>query len=124
MLRLFRFLTVSMLSLSTIVFLSLQPVAAQVDVFKSCNNTNSEICEDDGKLFGSDSIWNKILNAITYVGGAVAVLMIVIGGLRYTLSNGDQAGINSAKNTILYAVVGVVLMIMANAIINFVLINI
>lgn len=101
------------------------PVAAQVDVFQPCNaGSDSAICKGGEKLFGANSIWNKILNAITYVAGAVAVLMIIIGGLRYTVSNGDQAGINAAKNTILYALVGLVLSVMANAIINFVLVNI
>ncbi|MGD8373767.1 MAG: pilin [Candidatus Woesebacteria bacterium] len=102
------------------------PAAAQVDVFPQCSTSGSDsaICRGGESLFGPSSIWNRILNAITYVAGAVAVLMIIVGGLRYTLSNGDQAGINAAKNTILYSVIGLVLTIMANAIINFVLINI
>ncbi len=101
-----------------------QPVAAQVPVFQPCSGVNSEVCRGGGKLFGAGSVWNRILNTITFVAGAVAVLMIVIGGLRYTLSNGDQSGINNAKNTIIYAVVGLVLALMANAIVNFVLVNI
>jgi hypothetical protein len=52
--------------------------------------------------------------------GAVAVVMIVIGGMKYTTSNGDSAAITSAKNTILYSVVGLVIAIMAYAIVNFV----
>lgn len=107
-----------------LVMLTPLPAAAQVDVFQSCGEAESAICKGGEKLFGANSIWNKILNAITYVAGAVAVLMIIIGGLRYTVSNGDQAGINAAKNTILYAVVGLILSVMANAIINFVLVNI
>jgi hypothetical protein len=47
--------------------------------------------------------------------------MIVIGGIRYTTSNGDSAGITSAKNTILYAVVGLIVALLAYAIVNFVL---
>lgn len=102
------------------------PAAAQVDVFPQCSTSGSDsaICKGGDSLFGANSIWNKILNAVTYVAGAVAVLMIIIGGFRYTVSNGDQSAITAAKNTILYAVVGLVLSIMANAIINFVLINI
>lgn len=50
--------------------------------------------------------------------------MIVIGAFRYTISGGEQGAISGAKNTILYAVVGLVLSVMAYAIINFVLTNI
>jgi hypothetical protein len=61
---------------------------------------------------------------ITFSTGAISVLMIIIGGLRYTISAGDQGALTSAKNTILYAVVGLVVSIMAYAIVNFVLSNI
>jgi hypothetical protein len=47
--------------------------------------------------------------------------MIVIGGLRYAISGGDQGSITSAKNTILYAIVGLILSLMGYAIVNFVL---
>jgi hypothetical protein len=47
--------------------------------------------------------------------------MIVIGGIKYTTSNGDSSAITSAKNTILYSVVGLVVAILAFAIVNFVL---
>jgi hypothetical protein len=62
-----------------------------------------------------------IVNIMLYILGAIAVIMIVIGGIRYTTSNGDSAGISGAKNTILYAIVGLVVAILAYAIVNFVL---
>ena len=62
-----------------------------------------------------------IVNVMLYVLGAIAVIMIVIGGIRYTTSNGDSSGITGAKNTILYAIVGLVVAILAYAIVNFVL---
>ena len=62
-----------------------------------------------------------IVNVILYILGAVAVLMIVLGGIRYTTSGGDSTGVTNAKNTIIYAVVGLVIAIMAFAIVNFVL---
>ena len=82
---------------------------------------NAGICAKSQALFGPDSIWTKIINALIYVIGAVAVLMIVIGGLRYTISSGDSGQLTSAKNTILYAVVGLIIAVMAYAIVNFVL---
>ncbi|MFG1992369.1 hypothetical protein ACGFJ7_20550 [Actinoplanes sp. NPDC048988] len=68
-----------------------------------------------------DGIFLVITNVMLFVIGAVAVLMLIIGGIRYTTSGGDQGAITSAKNTILYAVVGVVVSIMAYAMVNFVI---
>lgn len=62
-----------------------------------------------------------IVNVLLYMLGAIAVVMIVIGGIRYTTSNGEGNAITSAKNTILYAVIGLVIAILAYAIVNFVL---
>lgn len=62
-----------------------------------------------------------IINLILYIVGVAAVIMIVIGGLRYVLSGGDQSSTKAAKDTILYAVIGLVVAIMAYAIVNFVL---
>lgn len=67
------------------------------------------------------SFIKKIINLLLYVLGSVAVIVIVLGGIRYTLSNGDQGQMTTAKNTILYAVIGLVIAVMAYAIVNFVL---
>ncbi len=61
-----------------------------------------------------------IVNILLYVLGAIAVIMIVIGGVRYTTANGEASSIKSAKDTILYAVIGLIVAIMAYAIVNFV----
>ena len=62
-----------------------------------------------------------VVNILLYVLGAIAVIMIVIGGIRYATSNGESSQISSAKNTILYAVIGLIVAVMAYAIVNFVL---
>ena len=62
-----------------------------------------------------------IVNILLFILGAIAVVMIVIGGIRYATSGGDSSQITSAKNTILYAVVGLVVAILAYAIVNFIL---
>lgn len=100
--------------------------AAPVDVIKnSCDQqatSNSALCSgNDQKLFGADSLFTKIINTIIFVVGSVAVIMIVIGGLKYVLSAGDSSAVSSAKNTILYAVIGIAIAVSAYAIVNFVL---
>lgn len=83
---------------------------------------NSPICRSRSeKLFGPNSIWTRIVNTMIFVVGAVAVVMIVVGGLKYTLSGGDASGVKGAKDTIIYAVVGLVIAVFAYSIVNFVL---
>ena len=72
-------------------------------------------------LFGSSGVFKTITNTLLFILGAISVIMIIIGGLRYVVSGGDSSAVNSAKNTILYAIVGVIVAILAYAIINFVI---
>lgn len=91
-------------------------------------------CEGSGGTWGGTTCTHgtrtvpgtikSVGNIIIFITGAVAVLMIIIGGLRYTLSGGDQGSINGAKNTIMYAVVGLVVSVAAYAIVNLVLSNV
>lgn len=60
-----------------------------------------------------------IANEFLFWGGAICVIMILWGGLQYTMSTGDPGKAAKAKNTIVYAVIGLVIMILAGAIVNF-----
>lgn len=62
-----------------------------------------------------------IINVIVGVVGFVAVVMIVIGGIGFVTSQGDTTRVAKARNTILYGVVGLVVALLAYAIVNFVL---
>jgi multisubunit Na+/H+ antiporter MnhB subunit len=55
-----------------------------------------------------------------FIIGAIAVIMLIIGGIRYVVSAGDQNAVTSAKNTILYAIIGIVVAFLAYAAVNFV----
>lgn len=59
-------------------------------------------------------------DVLLFILGAIAVIMIIIGGIRYTTSNGDSSQVTAAKNTILYGVIGVIVALLAYAIVNFV----
>lgn len=71
-------------------------------------------------LFGDGGIFTSVVNLMLFVIGAVAVIMVIIGGLRYVISGGDASNVTAAKNTILYAIVGVIVALLAYAAINFV----
>ncbi len=72
-------------------------------------------------LFGTDSVFNTITNTLLFIIGALSVVMIIIGGLRYVTSGGNATSVTGAKNTIMYAIVGLVIAFVAYAIINFIL---
>lgn len=101
--------------------LALAPSASAIDILSSgCQaNSGSTVCKSKGD--DAPSMFKMIVNTLLYVLGMVAVIMIVIGGIRYTTSNGDAGSIKGAKDTILYSVVGLVVAILAYAIVNFVI---
>lgn len=63
----------------------------------------------------------NVVNILLFVAGMAAVIAIIIGGVRYITSQGDEKAVKGAKDTILYAVIGVVVALLAYAIVNFVL---
>ena len=75
---------------------------------------------EDNLFSGSDSLFKTVTNVLLFLIGAVSVIMLIVGGLRYVLSNGDSSAVTSAKNTILYAVIGIIVALLAYAIVNFV----
>jgi hypothetical protein len=56
--------------------------------------------------------------------GIISVIMIIVGGIKYSTSSGDQAKIKSAKDTVLYAVVGLVVAIASFMIVTYVVANV
>lgn len=93
------------------------------------STTEIKITKDDLNLNNApEQVQHKqiadILNVVYVVAGIVAVVAIVIGGVRYTVSGGDPSGVKAAKDTVLYSVVGLVVVIMAAAITNFVINNV
>jgi hypothetical protein len=66
------------------------------------------------------NVFKSAANTLIFVVLAISTIMVIIGGLRYVLSGGDSSGIKSAKDTILYSLVGIGVAITAYAIVNFV----
>jgi len=82
---------------------------------------------NNGKKDASTSIDNtikSIVNLLSVAVGVIAVIMIIVGGFRYITSGGKQDSVASAKNTILYAVIGLVVVALAQVIVRFVLTNV
>lgn len=69
------------------------------------------------------STLKNIINVIIGVVGFLAVVMIILGGISYTTSAGDASKVKKAKDTIMYGIIGLVIALLAFAIVNFVLNN-
>ena len=79
---------------------------------------------DAASLFGEGGqggIFRTITNVLLFLIGAISVIMLIVGGIRYVVSGGDSTAVTNAKNTILYAIVGIVVAILAFAVVNFVI---
>ena len=66
----------------------------------------------------------SIINGVIAVLGFVCVVVMIVGGVNYMISAGDSGKVTKAKNTILYGLIGLVICVLAFAIVNFVIINI
>lgn len=92
-----------------------------------CNGANLSInpgaeCEDDGTAQQKvDDIIKLVINVFSLMVGVVSVIMIIIGGLKYITSGGEGSNITGAKNTIMYAIIGLVVVALAQVIVRFVL---
>jgi hypothetical protein len=70
---------------------------------------------------GDSSIIKRAINIMLFAVGVLSVVMLIFGGFRYVISGGKKESVTNAKNTILYAIVGLLVSVFAYAIINFIL---
>lgn len=88
----------------------------------ACLDTAAPDCEnpENAERKINDTI-KLVINLLSFIVGVVAVIMIIIAGLKYITSGGDSNNVASAKNTILYAIIGLVIVALAQVIVRFVL---
>jgi hypothetical protein len=89
--------------------------------FAACTSTAGQVCLDTlPQTQATGGAVQTVIQIVIGVLGAVALLIITIAGLQYVLSEGDPQKAARAKNAIIYAVVGLVIAILAQAIVTFV----
>jgi hypothetical protein len=97
---------------STGVNLTLNPTDNQ-DVANCTTDTKS------GNTLGT--IISEVINIMSILVGVICVIMIIVGGFKYVTSGGESNSVSGAKNTIIYAIVGLVIVALAQVIVHFVL---
>ncbi|HEY1085890.1 MAG TPA: hypothetical protein VGE34_04155 [Candidatus Saccharimonadales bacterium] len=92
---------------------------------KSAQGEDQTDClvDDGGNTCTDTPIFKTITDVMLFLVGAISVIMLIIGGIRYTVSGGDSSAVQSAKNTILYAIVGIIVSLLAYAVVTFVVGN-
>lgn len=70
-----------------------------------------------------NTLLKRIINIFSAIVGVIAVIMIIVGGLKYITSGGESSNVSGAKNTIIYALVGLIIVALAQFIVRFVLSN-
>lgn len=98
--------------------------AHAIVVFDQCTgDKTSKVCADQGNAGeqNATSLVKKIINTMLFALGIVAVIMIIWGSIKYVISRGSAENIKSAKDTVTYAIFGLVVALFAYAIVNFVL---
>lgn len=117
----------SLLLLLALPLLSISTVSAQVDPFeKICqDDPGATVCQDKqnptNPIAGEDGVVMRVVKLLAFVVGIASVIMIILGGLKYVTSGGDANAISSAKNTILYALIGLGVFAVSEVIIVFVI---
>lgn len=122
-------LTLSMSALALLLMpaaLVAVPVGAQPSIEDglnagTCLSTNVTDCDAGDPEEKVNTIITTVINIFSLVVGVVAVIMIIIGGIKYITSGGDTNNVSGAKQTILGAIIGLVIVALAQVIVRFVL---
>ena len=93
-------------------------IVSAIDVC-SGGNDSSLYCQNksEGETKVKSTIGN-VTNLLLMVVGAISIIMIVVGGILFALSNGDSSRVTKARNTVLYAAIGLIVSLLASAIVN------
>lgn len=107
-----------------IMVLGVASLAHATDVV-SCDGLPADQCKlvSENKLdytSKSNIVWNVVQFLFIALGG-VSVIMIIVGGIQYTTSQGDSGAVQKAKNTIMYAVIGLVVALIATTVVTFII---
>jgi len=103
-----------------LVFAPVNSVGAINPLDKACSGgATSQVC--DSQTDDIATTVRGVINILLFIVGAISVIMVIIGGILYTISAGDASKITKAKDTLLYAIVGLVVSFLAYAIVNWVI---
>lgn len=135
MYKFFKEISLFVATFASVLAISAPIAAAQGAPTTSTSDAKAAVCEGVKATGGSCDTANQsgptvdrtvglVVNILSFVVGVAAVIMIIIGGFKYIIASGDSGNIKSAKDTILYAIIGLVIVALAQVVVRFVLNNV
>jgi hypothetical protein len=109
-----------MMFLMPVNVLAANPAAGAIQQ-GACEAAGQPNCTDEAANGSVGNTVASIIDVLSIVVGLAAVIMIIIGGLRYITSGGASEKVTGAKNTLLYAIIGLVVVALAQVIVHFVI---
>ena len=118
-----------------VLLLAVLPLAISQPAFADCIsdptsagcpcalNSSSAACKDLSKPDGLSNTLKKATNTVLFIAGALAVIMIIYGSIRFMTAHGNEKQVESARLIVTYSVIGLIIAILAYALVNFVLSN-
>lgn len=128
--RLIKTFALTLACINGVAFLATGPAGAEELLNPVCQTSpQALVCKENSKnqtptdnsLYGPNGILTKIVRIISIILGIAAVIVIIIGGFQYTLASGNPQSVDKAKNTVLFAVIGLIIASAAQAVVIFVL---
>lgn len=96
-------------------------IAADSTTLTSSNDQSCATGADGASVDGLYGLAKNVVNIFSVIVGIIAVIMIIFGGFKYITSGGDSGNVSGAKNTLIYAIVGLIIVALAQFIVHFVL---
>lgn len=118
-----------------VLLLAVLPLVTSQPVFADCIsdptsagcpcalNSSSAACQDLSKPDGLSNTLKNATNTVLFIAGALAVIMIIYGSIRFMTAHGNEKQVESARLIVTYSVIGLIIAILAYALVNFVLSN-
>lgn len=88
-----------------------------------CTGVKGGQSQTSNSFYGKDGILSKVANILAVIAGFAAVIAIIVAGIQFILAEGDSGKVRESRNTIIYAIVGLFVILLARSIIAFVLNN-
>jgi hypothetical protein len=86
-----------------------------------CETNETDQADPNEGLLGENGIVKRVINLLTWLTGGLAVIYVIAGGFKFMTSGGNSDSVASARKMILYALVGIAVVILSNVIISFVI---
>jgi hypothetical protein len=105
-----------------LIIVSVPSVYAYDPYEGACPNAEAAVCNTDKEdpISGTDGLLANIANIVAYVAGAASIILIIVAAIRFITSGGDPGNVKKARDSVIYALIGIVIVLLARTLIYFV----